>query len=330
MRAVAFYQHGGPEVLRLVDLPAPTARAGEAVIRVRACSLNHLDIFVRRGMPGVHTELPHISGGDIAGTVVELGADVTGFELGDRVLIDPALRHEDGTGGALGEDVPGGLCELIAVPATNLLPLPDSIGFEEAAALPIAYGTAHRMLIARGKLTSGESLVVLGASGGVGTACVQLAKMIGATIFAVASSEAKLERLRELGADYAVQAHGGDFGAEVWRLTDKQGADVIVDYTGAETWPTSVRTVKKGGRILTCGATSGYEAVTDLRYVWVREETIIGSNGWERSDLEELLRLVHEGRLAPVIDRVVPLERTREAHEAIERREIFGKVIVVP
>lgn len=331
MRAVVFFEHGGPEVLQVVnDWPEPTPGPGEVVVQVRACGLNHLDLFVRRGMPGITTELPHISGGDVAGVIAATGPGVHGFEPGDRVLIDPAVQLSNGHTGALGETVQGGLCEAIGVAAGNLIPLPDAVSFERAAALPIAYGTAHRMLITRGRVVAGELVVVLGASGGVGTACVQMAKLAGATVVAVASSDDKLERLRQLGADHVIRARGAEFGDEVWRLTNKHGADVIIDYSGKETWPTSIRSLKKGGRILTCGATTGFEAVTDLRYVWVREQTIIGSDGWRRSDLEALLTVVQDGRITPVIDRIWPLERTREAEEAIERRQVFGKVIIVP
>jgi alcohol dehydrogenase len=331
VRAVVFFEHGGPEVLQVVeDWPAPVAAPGEVVVDVRACGLNHLDIFVRRGMPGVHTRLPHISGGDIAGVVASIGADVAGVQPGDRVLVDPAIDLGNGHVGALGESVQGGLCAAIAVPATSLIALPASVSFEQAAALPIAYGTAYRMLFTRGQVVAGEVVVVLGASGGVGTACVQLAKRAGASVIAVASTDDKLQRLGELGADHLIRARGAEFGAEVWRLTDKRGADVIVDYTGKETWPTSIRSLKMGGRLLTCGATTGFEAVTDLRYVWVREQTIVGSDGWRRADLEALLRLVQDGQITPVIDRVWPLERTREAESAMEQRGVFGKIIIVP
>jgi alcohol dehydrogenase len=331
MRAVVFFAHGGPDVLRVVeDWPTPAPAPGQVVVEVRACGLNHLDIFVRRGMPGVRTELPHVSGGDVAGVVAAVGEGVEDFQIGDRILVDPAVDLGNGRIGALGETAPGGLCQAIAVSASNLIALPDTVSFEQAAALPIAYGTAYRMMVTRGRVAAGETVVVLGASGGVGTACVQLAKRAGARVIAVASTEDKLARLRELGADHLIRARGAEFGAEVWRLTDKRGADVVVDYTGKETWPSSIRSLKTGGRLLTCGATTGFEAVTDLRYVWVREQTIIGSDGWRRDDLEALVRLVQEDKITPVIDRVWPLERTREAEEAIERREVFGKVIVVP
>ncbi len=330
MKAVAFSEHGGPDVLSVVDWPDPVPAPGQVVVRVEACALNHLDIFVRRGMPGVAIELPHISGGDVAGTVAQVGPGVDDVSPGQRVLVDPHVEVTPGEHGALGEHAKGGLCEYLAVPADNLIELPPDVDFNQAAALPIAYGTAHRMLFTRGGVSRGEVVVVLGASGGVGTACVQLAKMCGATLIAVASSDEKLERLSALGADLGVKARGGEYGAEVWSLTNKTGADVIVDCTGAATWAASIRSLRAGGRILTCGATSGYEAVTDLRYVWVREETIIGSNGWRRADLETLLALVQDARISPIIDRVVPLEDVAAAEEAIERREVFGKVVVAP
>jgi alcohol dehydrogenase len=331
VRALVFYEHGGPEVLRVeADWPEPSVGPGQVLVAVEACALNRADIFEREGMPGLPIELPHIPGGDVAGVVTALGPGVTGVAVGARVLIDPNVDYGDGRRGALGYPLQGGLCEYVAVPAANLLPLPPTVSFEQAAALPIAYGTAHRMLFTRGQVRAGETVVVLGASGGVGVACVQLAVLAGATVIAVASAPWKLERLRALGAAHTVLARGGEYGAEVWRLTERRGADVIVDYSGRVTWPTSLRTLRRGGRLLVCGATSGYEVPTDLRYVWTREATILGANGWERRDLETLLGLVAAGRLAPVIDRVVPLAGAIEAYRAIEAREVFGKVIVRP
>jgi len=331
MRAVAFFSHGGPEVLQLVhDWPEPKPAEHEVVLRVEACALNHLDLFVRRGMPGVPIQLPRVSGGDMAGTVIALGQAVTDVQSGLRVLVDPAITLPGGRAGALGENADGGLTERIAVPAANVIPLPAGVSATDAAALPIAYGTAHRMLITRGRVQPGETVVVLGASGGVGTACVQLAAMLGAEVIAVASSHAKLDRLAELGARHLVLARGREYGSQVWQLTGKRGADVIVDYSGEETWPATVRTVRHGGRILVCGATSGYRAVTDLRYVWVREATIIGSDGWCRADLEALLGLVAAGRLHPVVDRVVGLDQVRQAEEDLEARSVFGKIVIDP
>jgi alcohol dehydrogenase len=324
MRAIVIRQHGGREQLRLEDVPAPRAGAGQAVVQVHACGLNHLDIFVRRGMPGKHTPLPFTSGGDIAGVVAEAGTG-TGVAVGERVLVDPALER-----GAIGEDAAGGLAEYALVPASNLIPLTQDISFDEAAALPIAYGTAWRMLLTRGGVRAGERVLILGAAGGVGTACVQIAKMAGCTVYAASSREDKLGKLRDLGADYLINYREVEFDREVWRLTEKRGVDVVVDYTGEETWPRSIRCLRKGGRLLTCGATTGYDVRTDLRYVWVRELTILGSDGWTRTDLQALLAAVRAGRVRPVIDRVLPLAQTAEGERLLEDREVVGKVIIHP
>ncbi len=317
MRAVVFHEHGGPEVLNLEERwPRPEPRDGEVLVEVKAVALNHLDIFVRRGMPGVHVQLPHISGGDVAGVVAGTG---------ERVLVDPMVPE-----GAIGENIQGALAEFVSVPGQNLIPLPADVSFEQAAALPIAYGTAWKLLVDRGQVKAGETVLIVGASGGVGTAAVQIAKLAEATVYAASGSPEKLERLRELGADHLVDTSEDDWGSKVWAATGKRGVDVAVDYSGQATWPTSIRSLAHGGRLLTCGATSGYEAVTDLRYVWTREQTIMGSDGWTRHGLQSLLDLVQSGRITPVIDRVLPLEQAREAEEALERREVFGKVILTP
>jgi alcohol dehydrogenase len=325
MKAALITEHGDRSKVVIGEYPKPELHAGEVLLSVKACGLNHLDIFVRRGIPGRTLELPHISGGDIAGEVVEVAAGVGNVKPGDRVLIDPLVHGE-----ALGEDLRGGLSEYASVPAANCIPLPADLSYEEAAALPIAYGTAWRMLVTRGQLKPAETILILGASGGVGTAAVQIAKWAGATVIAAASSDSKLQKLKELGADYVINYSKDDFSKETWRITGKKGADVIVDYTGKDTWPKSIRACKKGGRILTCGATTGFEAVTDLRFVWTREINILGSNAWERSDLEKLVELVGQKKLKPIIDRVLPLDQIQEAHRLIEEREIFGKVIMKP
>ncbi|MFB5675843.1 zinc-binding dehydrogenase [Paenibacillus terreus] len=326
MRAALILEHGDRNNVVVGDYPKPVADHGEVLVKVKSVSLNHLDIFVRRGIPGRKLELPHISGGDVAGIVEEVGQGVANVTPGDRVLIDPHIPGK----GALGEDTTGGLAEYVKVPAGNLIPLPDNISFDEAAALPIAYGTAWRMLITQGKLQANETIVILGASGGVGNAAVLIAKLAGARIIAAAGSDSKAEKLKKLGADHVINYNKTDFSKEVWSLTGKQGADVVVDYTGKATWPQSIKATRKGGRILTCGATTGFEAVTDLRYVWVREISIIGSNGWGERDLHTLLDLVSRKKLKPVIDRVLPLDDIREAHRLIEEREFFGKIIIHP
>jgi len=326
MRAIVIHEHGGRDKLTLEpDWPTPRAGAGRVVVRVHACSLNHLDVFVRRGMPGKRTPLPFISGGDIAGTIAEVGPEVSGVGVGERVLVDPAIDH-----GAIGEDAPGGLAEFALMPAANLIPLPDSISFDQAASLPIAYGTAWRMLRTRGSVRAGEHVLILGASGGVGTACVQIAKMAGCVVYAAASTDDKLARLRALGADHLINYRNGDFDRAVWRLTNKRGVDVVVDYTGAETWVRSLRSLGRGGRLLTCGATTGYDPKTDIRYIWTRELTIVGSDGWSRSDLLALLDATRAGRIRPVIDRVLPLAQTAEGERLLEDREVFGKIVIHP
>jgi NADPH:quinone reductase-like Zn-dependent oxidoreductase len=325
MTATLIREHGGPERLLLETVQRPRPGAGEALVRVGACALNHLDIFVRRGTPGIAVELPHTAGGDIAGWVQELGPQTAGPGVGAPVLVDPAV-----SAGTIGENVPGGLAEYVLVPAENLIELNAGDRLIEMAALPIAYGTAHRMLLTRAALQAGETVVIVGASGGVGVACVQLGKRVGARVIACTSSTTKAERLRGLGADECVVAADGAFSRQVWGLTGRQGADVVVDYSGVDTWPQSVRCVRRHGRLMTCGATSGYAAVTDLRYVWVREIDIRGSDGWARDDLLRLLELVRSGELRPVIHAVHPLSRVHDAVGELEQRRTFGKVLVVP
>jgi len=325
MTATLIREHGGPERLLVETVERPHPGAGEALVRVAACALNHLDIFVRRGTPGIAVQLPHTAGGDIAGWIAELGPGVTGPRVGAPVLVDPAVPA-----GTIGENTAGGLAEYVLVPADNLIELEDSDRLSEMAALPIAYGTARRMLVTRAALRAGETLVVVGASGGVGVACVQLGKHGGARVIACTSSGTKAGRLRGLGADECVVAPGGDYSARVWQLTGRRGADVVVDYSGADTWPQSVRCVRPHGRLVTCGATSGHDAVTDLRYVWVREIDIRGSDGWTRDDLLRLQELVRSGELRPVIHAIHPLSGVREAVAELEQRRTFGKVVVVP
>ncbi|MBV9535421.1 MAG: zinc-binding dehydrogenase [Solirubrobacterales bacterium] len=325
MTAARIREHGGPEQLVVETVERPHPSSGEVVVRVAACALNHLDIFVRRGMPGVTVPLPHTTGGDIAGWIEKLGPGVDEQRAGAPVLVDPAVST-----GTIGENAPGGLAEFVVVPADNLIALADTDRLIEMAALPIAYGTAHRMLLTRAVLRAGETLVVVGASGGVGVACVQLGKRVGARVIACTSSASKAKLLSGLAADECVVASDGNYSARVWELTGRQGADVVVDYSGVDTWPQSLRCVRPHGRLMTCGATSGYNAVTDLRYLWVREIDIRGSDGWTRDDLVRLRNLVRVGELRPVIHAVRPLSRARDALAELEHRRTFGKVVVVP
>lgn len=331
MRAVVIHEHGGRDNLILEEVAAPVPTSGEILIRVKAVGLNYLDIFVRRGMPGLPIDLPRISGGDIAGEVVALGGGVDSVSIGQRLLIDPAITMPDGTGGALGESATGGLSEYFAIGADNAIPLPDDVTYEQAAALPIAYGTAWRMLITRGRLQAGESILILGASGGVGTGAVQIAKMLGCEVFAAASSADKLAQLKKLGADHLVNyMEHPEFHRYVRGIRGGEGVDVVVNYTGGDSWVRSLKAVRHGGRILTCGATAGFEPPTDIRYIWRREMDILGSDGWRRQDLIDLLDKVQDGSIIPVIGAVLPLEETAEGHRLLEEREIFGKVIITP
>jgi alcohol dehydrogenase len=327
MRAVAIQAHGGLDQVKLrTDWPEPTAGPGQAVVTVKACGLNYLDIFVLQGMPGLPVTMPRIPGGDIAGVVHSVGAGVAHEWVGRRVLIDPHIKP----GGALGEHANGGLCERIAIEAENLIHMPDAVTFEQAASLPIAYGTAYRMMITRGQLKAGELVLILGASGGVGTGCVQIAKNLKARVIACASSPEKLKRLKELGADHVIDYTKEDFSKKAWELSGKKGVDVLVNYTGGDTWVPSLRALAKHGRLLTCGATAGFDPKTDIRYIWRREVNIIGANGWTREDLEALLREVERGSIKPIIDRVLPLADSAEAMRILQDREVFGKVIVTP
>jgi alcohol dehydrogenase len=317
--------------LRIEDVAAPTPGPGEILVDVKACGLNYLDIFVRRGMPGLPVSFPRITGGDIAGVVAQIGGNVTAVARGQRVLLDPAIELPDGRAGALGEHTNGGLAEHIVVPAEKAIPLPDEVSFEQAAALPIAYGTAHRMMVARGTISPGEHVLILGASGGVGTACVQIAKLYGCTVYAAASSADKLKRLKELGADILLNyADDPEFHRRARHLTGGRGVDVVVNYTGGDTWVRSLKALRHGGRLLTCGATAGYDPPTDIRYIWTRELMIIGSDGWRREDLLFLVEALRTKRMVAVIDRVLPLEQIAEGHRLLEDREVFGKVIITP
>jgi alcohol dehydrogenase len=325
MKAMVIKAQGGLDNLVYDDWPDPVPGPGDVVVKVRACGLNHLDIFVRRGMPGLPVSLPFISGGDIAGEIAEVGAEVRHWAVGDRVVVNPVTRE-----GMLGEEIPGGMAEYVRVPAENLLPIPDVVGFEAAAALPVAYGTALRMLVTRGKVEPGEKVLILGASGGVGTAAVQIARMLGAEVIAAAGADDKLQKLRELGADHLINYKSQDFSKEAWRISGKRGVDVVINYTGGDTWVPSLKTLRRQGRVLTCGATAGYDPKTDLRYIWVRELEIIGCNGWTQDDIAVLLNYVATGRIKPVVSHVLPLSQGREAEWLLEQRAVFGKVMLVP
>jgi alcohol dehydrogenase len=336
MKAVLTTAHGGPEVLQLRhDYPTPTLSPGEVRVRVAATAVNFHDIFTRRGMPGVKINLPVIVGSDIAGTVESLGQGVDAHWLGKRVLIDPVMRAA-GRFGMLGETLDGGRAEFVVVQPSMLLEIPAGVSFEQAAALPLAYGTAYRMMITRGHIKAGERVMVLGASGGVGVACVQLARMVGAEVLAFSSADEKLRRLTEIGANHVANYAEKPFFDTVKqiygkpRITGGGGVDVAVNFTGGDTLPATQKCVGTNGRILCCGATAGFNLTLDARYWWTYEQTLIGSDGWLYDDLKILLDLVASARLLPVIDRVLPLEETAEGERLLEDREVVGKVLLKP
>ena len=336
MKAVVLREHGVVGLRYETDFPDPAPAAGDVVVRVRAASLNYHDIFTRRGMPGIKIPMPAIMGLDVAGEIAALGPGVFGWKIGDRVLGDPINRVE---GGLVGETVHGGLAEYCRLRAHQLVAIPDGVGFAQAAALPCAYGTARRMMLTNGRVTAGEKVLILGASGGVGVCCVQLAKLAGATVIAATGSAEKAARLRALGADETIDYTQQDFVQAIYARHGKparrgagtyRGIDVVVNYTGGDTWTRSLRVLRVGGRLLTCGATAGYDPPEDIRFIWTFELQILGSNGWAHEDITALLDMVQAGRLEAVVDATYPLERAAEALARLEDRQVFGKLVIVP
>jgi len=334
MRALVLRRHGSRDDLELVeDYPAPRAVDGHAVIRVRASSFNYHDVFTVGGMPGIKVPLPVIIGLDMAGEIAEVGPGVASWKAGDRVLVNPVNRKK----GLMGEMLDGGMAEYCLVAVDQLVAMPAGVTFEEAASLPVAYGTAHRMLVTHETVKKGDRVLVLGASGGVGSGCVILAKLLGAEVIACASSEKKLRRLKEMGADEVIDYTKVDWSkwavekyGKPQRRSFDGGVDVVVNFTGGDTWVPSLRCLKRGGKLLVCGATAGYDPKEDLRYVWSLELKIIGSNGFYDDNLKGLMDLISAGKMKPVIDKVLPLEQAREGLRLIQDREVIGKVVVTP
>jgi alcohol dehydrogenase len=336
MKALVLHEHGAGGLRYETDFPDPVPGAGDVVVRVRATALNYHDVFTRRGMPGIRIRMPAIMGLDVAGEIAALGPGVSGWQVGDRVLGDPINRVE---GGLTGETVHGGLAEYCRLRAHQLVAIPDGIDFAQAAALPCAYGTARRMMHTNGGVAAGEKVLILGASGGVGVCCVQLAKLAGATVIAATSSAEKAARLRALGADHTIDTSDEDFVEAIYRLYGKptrrgggrdRGVDVVVNYTGGDTWTKCLRILRVGGRLLTCGATAGYNPPEDIRYIWTFELQILGSNGWARDDITALVDMVQSGRLEAVVDASYSLEHAAEAVARLENRQVFGKLVITP
>ena len=334
MKALVLRKHGTLDELQVVtDYPMPQAAEGHVVIRVRASSFNYHDVFTVRGMPGIKVPLPVIIGLDMAGEIAEIGPGVTGWKTGDRVLVNPLNKKK----GLMGEMLDGGMGEYCAVAAEQLIKMPDRVSFEDAASLPVAYGTAHRMMITHNTVKAGDRVLVLGASGGVGTGCVLLGKMLGAEVIACASSDSKLARLKAMGADEVVDYTKTDWSkwavekyGKPQRRTNEGGVDVVINFTGGDTWVPSLRCLKRGGKLLVCGATAGYDPKEDLRYIWSFELQVIGSNSFYDDNLSALMDLISAGKIKPVIDKVLPLEQAREGLRLIEDREVIGKVVVTP
>ncbi len=342
MKAVLFDRHGGPEVLSYADAPDPIIKADEVLVEVKACALNHLDVWVRGGLPGIEIPMPHILGNDIAGVVREVGPLVSWVRAGDEVLLQPGVscgHCEECLSGRdnlcaeydiLGYRRNGGYAQLVAAPATNVIPKPANLTWAEAAALPLVTVTAWHMLVTRANVKPGEDVLVHAAGSGVGSLGIQIAKLRGARVIATASSDEKLAKAKELGADDTVNYSREDWPKEVRRLTSRKGVDVVFEHTGAATWQGSIASLRTNGRVVTCGATSGFAAQTDLRQVFYRHLTILGSFMGSKAELLEAMKFVAAGQIKAVVDQTLPLAEARKAHELMEDRAQFGKLVLEP
>jgi NADPH:quinone reductase-like Zn-dependent oxidoreductase len=340
MKAIVIPKHGGPEVLQPAEIPDPKPGPNDVVVRVRACALNHLDLWVRRGLNGVTFPLPLVPGSDIAGEVAAVGALAQRVHTGEKVVLAPGVSCGQCSACAGGRDNEcrkytlfgygrnGGYAEYVAAPEVNVLPMPPGLSFEESAAVPLVFLTAWHMLVTRARLLPSEEALILGAGSGVGSAAIQIAKLMGARVIATAGSRAKLDKARELGADEVIDHAQQKISEEVRRLTNKRGVDVVFEHVGTATWEQSILSMATGGRLVTCGATSGFAAQIDLRYLFARQLSVLGSYMGSRAELYAVLKLVGEKRLRPVIDRVFPLAEAVQAHRRLEQREQFGKVVL--
>lgn len=338
MKAVRIHQFGGPEVLTYEDIPEPHLRKDQVLVRVKACSLNHLDLWVRKGLPGV--KLPHILGSDIAGEIAEVGDYVTSVKAGQRVIVAPmhfcghcvkclaGLQNQCRAFTVLGNGVDGGNCELIAVPEANVIPIPDTLDFNQAASVPLVFVTAWHMLVGLAGVRPGQTVLVLGASSGVGTAAIQIAKMFHCRVITTAGNDAKIEKARVLGADFGIDHYKQKISDEVRRITNKEGVDIVVEHVGVATWDESIKSLKTGGTLVTCGATTGPNVSLELRHLFARQLRLLGSYMGTMGELREVLSHVFAGRLKPVVDRMFPLGDIRAAHGYLENGQMFGKVIM--
>jgi NADPH:quinone reductase-like Zn-dependent oxidoreductase len=340
MKAIVFQQHGGPEVLKYTDAAEPAIRPNEVLVRVKACALNHLDLWVRGGIPSVPIPLPHIPGSDVAGEIAQIGAEVSTVRVGQKVVLAPGVTCGKCAACIAGQDnrcrqftnlgymIDGGCAEFVRVPEVNCLPYPENLSWEEAASIPLVFQTAWHMLLARAELQPGEDVLILGAGSGVGTAAIQIAKFFGARVLATAGSDEKLQKAKELGADHLINHKTQKIREEVRRITSKRGVDVVFEHVGTATWDDSLASLAPSGRLVTCGATTGYDAKIDLRFLFSRQLSLLGSYMGTKSELHSVMRLVGTGRLKPIVDRIFPLAEAAAAHLYLESSFQFGKVVL--
>ena len=340
MKAIVFNAHGGPEVLKFSDASEPAIRQNEVLVRVKACALNHLDLWVRRGIPGVPIPLPHIPGSDVSGEIAQIGPEVTTVRVGQEVVLAPGVTCGKCAACISGQDnrcrqftnlgymIDGGYAEFVRAPEVNCLPYPENLSFEEAASIPFVFQTAWHMLIARAELQPGEDVLILGAGSGVGSAAIQIAKFFGANVIAIASTDEKLQKSKELGADHLINHKTQKIREEVRRITNKRGVDVVFEHVGTATWDESLASLAAGGRLVTCGATTGFDAKVDLRFLFSRQLSLLGSYMGAKSELQTVMKLVAAGKLKPVVDRVFPLAEAAAAHAYLESSSQFGKVVL--
>jgi NADPH:quinone reductase-like Zn-dependent oxidoreductase len=340
MKAAVFYEPGGPEKIQLGEVPNPQIGQGQVLIQVKACSLNHFDLLVLREANPDNYTFPFWGGADITGVVAEIGESVNQFKLGDRVIVNPGLscgqcehclngeESQCNSYGIIGDTIPGGFADFIAVDETNLLKLPTQLSFEEAAATPLVFQTAWRALMSQGSLRPGEDVLILGASGGVGSASIQIAKLAGANVIAVTSNTDKMSYAKKLGADIVLNRKSGDYWGELAALTNNRGVDLVLENIGAATWAQSLKSLVKGGRLVTFGRTTGNLAETDIKLIFWNQLRIIGSTMANRKEFSEVMQLIFQGKLNPVIDTVFPLEQAQSAYQRLHDGEQFGKIVI--
>ena len=340
MKAIVFHEHGDPSVLHYTDVNEPHLHPNEVLVRVHACALNHLDLWVRRGLPGVPIPLPHIPGSDVAGEVAKIGPEVHNVHIGQKVVLAPGVTCGRCPACVSGRDnlcrdysnlgfmTDGGCAEYVRCPEVNCMPYPENLDWVHAAAVPLVFQTAWHMLVSRAQLQPGESVLILAAGSGVGSAAIQIAKFFGARVIATAGSDEKLEKAKQIGADEAIHHGIMPIAKEVRRLTNNHGVDVVFEHVGTATWDESVKSLAPAGRLVTCGATTGYDAKIDLRFLFTRQLSIMGSYMGNKSELRTVLKLVAQGRLAPIVDKVWPLHDCIAAHNYLEKGKQFGKVVL--